>query len=169
MLSCYCCVCQESFNLLALSTYPVLLCFLHSLLNSLVCFLVFFCTFCFIPLFLQISPLTTEVENISGDPRLFHVMLLPKYLTGCISHCCIVGGNHGIDVHVLISLSNEWCKYLISQLSLLEKCKPHLGPSTSQDQILVLAGLAFLPSSDELERSPSPGHGHFLCLLQEIS
>ena len=31
---------------------------------------------------------------------------LPKYLTGCISHCCIVGGNHGIDVHVLITQSN---------------------------------------------------------------
>ena len=54
-------------------------------------------------------------------------------------------------------------------LSLLEKCKPHLGPSASQDQTLFLAGLAFLPSSDELERSSSPGHGHFLCLLQENS
>ena len=43
------------------------------------------------------------------------------------------------------------------------------GPSASQDQTLVLAGLAFSPSSDELEWSSSPGHGHFLCLLQEIS
>ena len=50
-----------------------------------------------------------------------------------------------------------------------EKCKPHLGPSASQDQTLVLAGLAFSPSSDELERSSSLGHGHFLCLLQENS
>ena len=49
----------------------------------------------------------------------------------------------------------------------LEKCKPHLGPSTSQDQTLVLAGWVFSPSSDEFERSSSPGHGHFLCLLQE--
>ena len=56
-----------------------------------------------------------------------------------------------------------------SHLSLLEKCKPHLGPSAFQDQTLVLAGLAFSPSSDELERSSSPGHGHFLCLLQENS
>ena len=52
---------------------------------------------------------------------------------------------------------------------LLEKYKPHLGPSASQDQTLVLAGLAFSSSSDELERSSSPGHGHFLCLLQENS
>ena len=52
---------------------------------------------------------------------------------------------------------------------LLEKCKPHLGPSASQDQTLVMAGLAFSPSPDELERSSSPGHGHFLCLLQENS
>ena len=54
-------------------------------------------------------------------------------------------------------------------LLLLEKCKPHLGPSASQDQTVVLAGLAFSSSSDELERSSSPGHGHFLCLLQENS
>ena len=44
-------------------------------------------------------------------------------------------------------------------------CKPHLGPSASQDQTLVLAGLAFSPSLDELERSSLPGHGHFLCQL----
>ena len=50
-----------------------------------------------------------------------------------------------------------------------EKCKPHLGPSASQDQTLVLAGLAFSPSSDELERSSLPGHGHLLCQLQENS
>ena len=49
------------------------------------------------------------------------------------------------------------------------KCKPHLGPSASQDQAFALAGLAFSPSSDELERSSAPGHGHFLCLLQENS
>ena len=29
------------------------------------------------------------------------------------------------------------------------------------------SNLAFSPSSDELDRSSSPGHGHFLCLLQE--
>ena len=53
----------------------------------------------------------------------------------------------------------------ISHLSLFEKCKPHLGPSDSQDQTLVLAGLAFSPSSDEIERSSSLGHNHFLGLL----
>ena len=79
-------------------------------------------------------------ENIFGDPCFFPAAFLPKYLTGCISHCCIVGGNHGIDIHVLITQSN---------LSLFEK--PHLGPSAPQDQTLVLAGLAFSPSSDELE------------------
>ena len=57
----------------------------------------------------------------------------------------------------------------MSRLSLLEKCRPHLGPSASQDQSLVLAVLAFSPSSDELERSSSPGHGHFLFLFQENS
>ena len=55
-------------------------------------------------------PLITEVENIFGDPWLFPAAFLPKYLTGCISHCCIVGGNHGINVYVLITQSNEWCE-----------------------------------------------------------
>ena len=32
-------------------------------------------------------------------------------------------------------------------------CKPHLGPSASQIQTLVMTGLAFSRSSDELERS----------------
>ena len=101
---------QASFNLLALSTYPVV-CFLHCLLNPPIRFPVFFCSFCFIPLLLQVSPLITEVENIFGDPRRFPAMFLPKYPTGCICHCCIVGGNHGIDVHVLISQSKEWCEF----------------------------------------------------------
>ena len=52
----------------------------------------------------------TEVENIFGDPWLFPAAFLPKYLTGCISHCRILGGSHGIDVHVLITQSNEWCE-----------------------------------------------------------
>ena len=46
---------------------------------------------------------------------------------------------------------------------------PHLGPSASLDQTFVLAGFAFSPSSDELEITSSPGHGHLLCLLQENS
>ena len=46
---------------------------------------------------------------------------------------------------VLMSVSSSVSpmRVRISNLSLLEKCKPHLGPSTSQYQILVLAGLAF--------------------------
>ena len=52
-------------------------------------------------------------------------------------------------------------------LKVAGKMKPHLGPSASQGQILVLAGSAFSPSSDELERSSLARHGHFLYLLQE--
>ena len=36
-------------------------------------------------------------------------------------------------------------------LLLLKKCKPHLGPSSSQDETSVLAGLGFSPSSDEFK------------------
>ena len=84
---------QSSFSLLALSTYPALLCFLHCLLNPPVCFPVFLCSFCFRLLLLQISPLISEIESISGDPPLF---------PGCISHCCILGSHHDIDIHVII-------------------------------------------------------------------
>ena len=97
--------CSLVVGLLALSIYLFLLCFLNCLLNPFVCFPVFFCCFRFIPLLLQISPLITEVDNIFGDPLIFSATFLPKYLTGGISHCCIVGGNHGIAVHVLISQS----------------------------------------------------------------
>ena len=109
MLSC-CCFCSGKFQSPRtehLSSPPLL----SSLpLNPPVCFPIFFCSFCFIPLLLQISPLSTEVENIFGDPWFFPAAFLPKYLTGCISHCLIVDGNHGIDVHVLITQFNEWCE-----------------------------------------------------------
>ena len=43
----------------------------------------------------------------------------------------------------------------------------HLGFLTFQGQTSVLIGLAFWPSSDELERSSSPSRGLFLYLHQE--
>ena len=58
---------------------PLLLSLL--LLNPLVGFPVFVCSFLFKPLLLQISPLLTGVENISSDPRFFLVTFHPKYLT----------------------------------------------------------------------------------------
>ena len=67
--------------------------------------------------FFQISPLITDVKNISGNQRLFPATFLPKYLTGYISHCCIEGGNYGIDAHVLSSQSNEWCELPIYRRS----------------------------------------------------
>ena len=154
MLSC-CCFCSGKFKSLALSTYPVFLCFLHCLLSPHVCFPVLFCSVCLISFLFQIFPLVTEVENISDDPWLFPATSLSMYLTGCISHCCIVSGNHRIDVHVLISQSIEWCDFP-------SNCQPHLGPSAFQVQTLVMA---VPPSSDELERPSSLGHNHFLCLL----
>ena len=62
-------------------------------------------------LFFKIPPLITEVENISGYPGFFSETILPKYLTGCVSHCCIVGGNHAIYVYVIIPQVDEWCKF----------------------------------------------------------
>ena len=47
-------------------------------LEPLVCFSVFFCSFCNIPLLHQSSPLITEVKNVFGDPGLFLATFLPK-------------------------------------------------------------------------------------------
>ena len=165
MLSC-CFFVQASFNLLELSTYPVLLCFLHCLLNPPVCFPAFFCSLMH----------TASSSNLSsyhrGREHLWWPMAFSCGVLSQVSHwlhqsLLYCSGNHGIHVHVLITQSNESCEHPIYRC--LKKCKLHLGPSACQDQTLVLAGLAFSPSSDELERSSSPGHGHFLCLLQENS
>ena len=69
---------ESSFDLFTLSTYPVLLCFLHCLLNPLVCLLFLLHT--------TSSNLLSDhrVENISGDPWLFPVTVIPKYLTDCV-------------------------------------------------------------------------------------
>ena len=74
-----------------------------------------------------------------------------------------------VVIMVLMSMSSSLCPLSGANLplSLLEKCRPHIGPSTPQDQFLVLASLAFSSSSNELKKRSSPGHGHFLCLLQE--
>ena len=92
------------FDLLALSTYPVL--FLPSESSCLLP-----CIILLLLLHTHPSPLIKEVENISADSWHFPATFIPKYLTGCISHSCIVGGNHDIDVHVLISQTNEWCEF----------------------------------------------------------
>ena len=104
MLSC-CCFCSGKFQSPRTEhlSSPLLLSSLPS--EPPVCFPVFFCSFCFIPLLLQISPLITEVEKIFGDPWLF---------PAAFSHCCIVGGNHGIHVHVLIARRCKKSQFQIS-------------------------------------------------------
>ena len=84
---------------------------------------------------------------------------ISKPIISCVSHCCVVGGNHGTDVQVVILRP---ISVAISHLLLLEKCMPRLGPLTSQGQILVWTGLVSLSSSDEHTRSASSGHGRFL-------
>ena len=70
---------------------------------------------------------------------------------------------------LLIYLQSIYCTRVLFVCIVCIYLYPHLGSSASQNQTLVLAGLAFSSSLDELERSSSPGHGHFLCVLQENS
>ena len=43
------------------------------------------------------------------NPRLDPVTFFPKYLTGCISHCCIIGG-----LTVTDTLNKKYLQFLIS-------------------------------------------------------
>ena len=146
MLSC-CCFCSSKFQSPRTEhiSGPPLLSSLPSESSCLLpCILL-------LPL-LQISPLITEVEIIFDDPWHFPATFLPKYLTGCISHCCIEGGNHGFNV---LASSHSPMSVRTSHPSFLEKCKPHLGPSASQDQTLVLE--VWL---SRLLQTNSKGHHH---------
>ena len=129
-------------------------CFLLCILFSL----------CFISLLLQISPPITEVESISCDPRLFSCVVPSQVSHWCVSHCCTVGDNPSIKVHVLISQSNVWCEFPTCR-NLKSAC--HIWVLNFSRSNIILGWLAMSPSSDELKRSSSPGRGHFLCLPQE--
>ena len=99
-----CCFCSFKHQSSCAGYLSILLAF-QGRLNLHVSFSLIFCSF-FIPPLLHIPPLITEVENTSGDLGLFPMTFLPKYLTsnltGCVSHCCIVGGNHAICGYVII-------------------------------------------------------------------
>ena len=82
--------------------YPGLFRFLQGLLNHFVSFSVFFNSFFFTLPLLQIPPLITEVEYISGYPRPFSATFFSMYLTGYVSHCCYVGGYHVSYVYVIL-------------------------------------------------------------------
>ena len=89
---CYCCFCSGKFQSLRTEhlSSPLLLSSLPSESTCLLPFIVL------LLLLHTVSSLIKEVENICSDPWYFPVTFVPKYLTGCSSHCCIVGGNHGI-------------------------------------------------------------------------
>ena len=65
---------------------------------------------------------------------IFPVTFVPKYLSGCVSHCYIVAGNHGICVHGFIPQAVEVRMFHIVA------CKVHA--TFSQEQILILVGLS---------------------------
>ena len=108
MLSC-CCFCSGKFQSPRtehLSNSPLL----SSLPPESSCLL----PYILLLLLLHTAPSSNLSSHHRGREHLWWPMAfscdVPKYLTGCISHCCIVGGNHGIDVHVLITQSKEWCE-----------------------------------------------------------
>ena len=102
-------------------------------------------SFWFIPSLFQISPLIKGIEIIFGDPGLLPPTFFSKYLTTCLSHLCIVGGNHGTNVPVIIPQTDKLCEFPI-YCSLKSACHiwvPWLLNAKHQS----LVGLAFWLSS----------------------
>ena len=121
-------------------------------------------SFYFTPPLLQIPPLIKEVENISDYPGIFLRRSFPS-ISLAVSVTAVL--EVVIIPSMFMSSSLRLISGDISHLLMLGICLPHLGFLTSQGQISVWIELAFWASLDELERSSSPSHGHFLCLLQE--
>ena len=87
---------QASFNVLALNTYPALLCFLHFVLNPPVCFPVLLCSFCFIFKSFLSSQRSRTCLVIQG-------FFLRRFFPSISLAALVVDGNYGINAHVLIS------------------------------------------------------------------
>ena len=58
-----------------------------------------------------------------------------------------------LQVVIIVLMSMSSSRSPMSGANFTPNCEPHLGPSASQIQTLVMTGLAFSRSSDELERS----------------
>ena len=67
---------------------------------------------------------------------------IPSQVSGCVSHCCIIGGSHAVYIYVIIPQVDEWYKNF-PPILLLGMCLPHLGFLASQGQTSILTGLAF--------------------------
>ena len=99
------------------------------------------------------------------EPLVTHFFFLRRSFPS-ISLAASVTSVFYTDIHVFIFQSIEWCEFPTYRCL---NSASHIWVTQPKGQTLVLAGLAFAASSDEHERSSSPGHGHFLCLLQENS
>ena len=99
----------SSFDLLALSTctYSVLLCFLHCLLNPLVSSLYSFAPSAIYHFFKSL--LSSQRSRTS---LVTHGFFLRRSFPRT-SLAASVTAVHGIDVHVVIPQTSEWCEFLI--------------------------------------------------------
>ena len=104
--------------------------------------------YCFAPvssyrLFLK-SFLSSQKSKTSlvTQGSFFSAAFRPKYRTGCVSHYCIVGGNHAVNVYVIIPQVDEWCKFPIPYVIL---CSVSLNkPCYTEQRSQVLAFYQYL-------------------------
>ncbi|WP_419616740.1 hypothetical protein [Thiolapillus sp.] len=85
---------QIFFNLTTLFSYSVFFSLFHAPFDVVVHFLVFLRSFRLKPFLSQFSPFVAQIENFCSDPGFFLLTMFAKDLTGCLSHCCVEGGDH---------------------------------------------------------------------------
>ena len=64
--------------------------------------------------FFLFSPSVAQIKNFCSDPEFcsccFFLMKFARDLTGCLSHCCVEGGDHWIYVCIFVAHNGERCK-----------------------------------------------------------
>ena len=103
-------------------------------------------------------------EEFLQWPRVFFFLLtlFTKDLTGCLSHCCVEGGDHWIHVCIFIIHDGERCK--LPAYHSLEGFQ-HVGIFQLFEESYVFWLADFF--SGEGGRSSSSSRDHFQCLLLE--
>ena len=82
----------------------------HAPLDVVVHCLVFLRSFRLKSFLSQFSPLVAKIKNFCSDPGFFLLTMFAKDLTGCLSHCCVEGGDHWIYVCIFVAHDGERCK-----------------------------------------------------------
>ena len=101
---------QIFFNLTTLFSDSVFFSLFHAPFDAVVHFFVLLRSFGLKSFLSQFSSFVAQIENFCSDPGFFLLTMFAKELTGCFSHCCVEGGDHGVYVCIFVAHDGERCK-----------------------------------------------------------